>query len=153
VRAVEACKQQGIPFSKQRSKNGGKYDILLIGLTMERSLLYEKVDKRVDNMLKNGLLQETHHLLQIYPHKHSVLATIGYKQLIAYINNEYTLQEAIQRIKFETHRYIRQQYTWFKPVDDRINWFTLHKDNKETIVAIRESIENFLNGRIEGVLL
>ena len=67
---------------------------------MERFLLYENADKRVDNMLANGLLQETHNLLQIYPHKHSVLATIGYKQLIAYINNECTLQEAIQQIKF-----------------------------------------------------
>ncbi|MCL2475413.1 MAG: tRNA (adenosine(37)-N6)-dimethylallyltransferase MiaA [Chloroflexi bacterium] len=153
VRAIEACKQQSIPFSKQRSKSGSNYDILLIGLTMERSLLYQKVDERVDNMLKNGLLQETQYLLQMYPHKHSVFATIGYKQLSAYINNQSSLQEAVQRIKFETHRYIRQQYTWFKPSDERINWFTLHKDNRDqkTIVIIKEFIESFLNSRTKGV--
>jgi len=153
VRAVEACCQQNIPFSQQRSKSGCEYDILLIGLTMERSLLYETVDKRVDNMLQQGLLQETQHLLQIYPHKHSLLATIGYKQLIAHINNQCTLQEAVQQIKFETHRYIRQQYTWFKPADERINWFILHKDQKdqETMMAIKELIESFLNSDAKGV--
>ena len=152
IRALETFHQEGTPFSSQRQKTSSDYDALIVGLTMDRRSLYAKVDERVEQMMRDGLLLETEQLLQRYPHKHSILATIGYKQLTAYINNESTLQEALQAIKFETHRYIRQQYTWFKPQDERIHWFTLSKQADKMVTDdIKQIMMQFLDNKIKGI--
>ena len=133
IRALETCRQ-GMQFSKLRQKMPSEWEGLVVGLTRPRTELYQRVDHRVEKMLLDGLLAETQDLLARYPHKHSVLATIGYKQLTAYIRGTTTLQQAVQTIKFETHRYIRQQYTWFKPTDPRIQWFTLGQTTDQNVV-------------------
>ena len=96
---------------------------LVIGLTMGRNLLYERIDRRVDQMMQDGLLEEAKNLAaRGYTLGEGCLACPGYRELGQYLKGEVSLADAIQRTKFQTHRLVRRQYTWFKPSDSRIKW-------------------------------
>ena len=96
---------------------------LVIGLNLDREELYRRIDERVDRMLAAGLLQEVQELArQGYQLGHGPLSSPGYRELGQYLDDEITLAEAVQRTKFQTHRLVRRQYTWFKLSDKRINW-------------------------------
>lgn len=126
IRALEVFHSRGVPFSSLQNKKSSRYETLVIGLTMERKELYRRVDKRVDDMIYRELVGEVKKLLEMgYGFELTAMSGIGYKQIGEYLQGKISLREAIQQIKFETHRYVRQQYTWFRLKDERIHWFNV----------------------------
>jgi tRNA dimethylallyltransferase len=124
VRALEVTLVSGRAISELQRKKPPPYDIFTIGLTCEREQLYRRIDERVDQMMAAGLLEEVRALWAAeYNRRLPALSGLGYRQLWAYLEGETTLPEAVDRIKFETHRFVRQQYTWFRLDDPAIHWF------------------------------
>lgn len=123
IHGLEICLQTGEKYSSFRKKRQKRrnFKIIKIGLTRPREELYDRINARVDSMVANGLLQEAKAL---YPYReYNALNTVGYKELFAYIDGQYTLDEAIERIKGNTRRYARKQLTWFKK-DCSVKWFS-----------------------------
>ena len=99
------------------------YDSKVIGLTMERSALYARIDARTDVQMAAGWLDEVRDLrARGYGMEHGALSGLGYGELIRHLEGEIALEEAVERIKYRTHRYARQQYNWFRLGDERIRW-------------------------------
>ena len=104
------------------------YDAMVVGLTMERSVLYERIDARIDAQMAAGWLDEVRGLrergygLAGSKKGTAALSGLGYGELIRHLDGEMALDEAVQRIKYRTHRYARQQYNWFRLSDERIRW-------------------------------
>jgi tRNA dimethylallyltransferase len=142
VRALEVCLQSGGQFSQMRTKKPPEYDVLWIGLTMSRQSLYQRTDTRVEEMFKRGLLRETEKLLEMgYSEELPSMSSIGYRQAIQLLRQEFNEQEAILKVQTETHRYIRHQYAWFKLKDPRIKWFD---NGKENWTEIENLVSDFL---------
>ncbi|MBX2931322.1 MAG: tRNA (adenosine(37)-N6)-dimethylallyltransferase MiaA [Chitinophagaceae bacterium] len=111
------------------------FNIVKIGLELEREELYDSINKRVDVMMQNGLLDEVKQLL---PYEQlNALQSVGYKELFDYLHNKYSLQEAINEIKKNTRHYAKRQLTWFKK-DDTIQWFQ-PQQTKEILQFINSS--------------
>ena len=131
VHGLEICLQTGktyTSFRKQQTKER-PFRIIKIGLNRPREELYERINRRVDEMMAEGLLDEVKRLL---PYRHeNALNTVGYKELFAYLDGTYSLEEAVERIKGNTRRYARKQLTWFKR-DETMTWF--HPDDEEAII-------------------
>ena len=109
------------------------YDFTIIGLTCPRDKLYEIVDKRVDLMVEEGLIEEVKNLYNRGIRSKAIETGIGYKELYAYFDNQVTLEEAINNIKKNTRHFIKRQYTFFKHQMD-VNWVNVNfQDFKETI--------------------
>ena len=126
VRAIESAKKgQGISdFSRAREREM-LYDPLIIGLTMDREQLYDRINLRVDNLMDKGLLDEVKGLMEMgLTDKDYSMQGIGYKELIRYFNGEYDLDMAIYLIKRNSRHYAKRQLTWFKRYDN-IKWFDL----------------------------
>jgi tRNA dimethylallyltransferase len=142
VRALEVCLKTGRPLSEQRGKVPPPYEVLQIGLTMEREALYARVDARVDAMIEAGLVEETCMLhAQGYGWELPAMSSLGYRQLHAYLIGETSLQEAAAEIKIETHRFIRHQYNWFGPNDPGIHWLDAAGDPFPAALAyIRQAL-------------
>jgi tRNA dimethylallyltransferase len=120
------------------------YAILQIGLDRPRPELYRRIDQRVDEMVESGLIEETRRLLDAgYSPTLPVLSGLGYREIVAYLQGEMALVDAIAKIKVETHRFVRQQYTWFRKMEG-IHWFDLEEpDSPARVVAL---VESFLAG-------
>lgn len=131
IHALEICLSTGKPYSSFR-KNITKerpFRIIKIGLNMDRQRLYERIDLRVEQMIHDGLIQEA---LNVYEYKDlNALNTVGYKETFEYLDGLCTLDNAIFRIKSNTHKYCRKQLTWFRR-DPNIHWFS--PDNIEEII-------------------
>lgn len=131
IHALEICYQTGrtyTSFRKQQQK-ARPFRIVKIGLNREREELYNRINQRVDKMIEDGLAEEAERL---YPMRElNALNTVGYKEMFAYLNGRWTLEEAIERMKGNTRRYARKQLTWFKR-DPQMCWF--HPDNKQEIL-------------------
>jgi tRNA dimethylallyltransferase len=126
IRALEVTVVSGQRISELQHKIPPPYGICMIGLSRERGLLYEQIDARVEAMMAAGFLDEVKQLYQAGYSRHlPAISGLGYRQLYAYFDGEISLDEAVDRIKFETHRLARQQATWFRPYDTRIHWFDL----------------------------
>ena len=126
IRAVEVHRGSETPFSRLQHKEAPPYDTLIIGLTADRAELYRRIDLRVEEMIKQGLIEEVKKLVKMgYDSNLPAMSGIGYKQTCLFLKGELTLAAAIQQIKFETHRLVRHQYTWFRLKDDRILWFDI----------------------------
>ncbi len=142
VRALEVTLVAGRPITELQKKTPPPYRIATVGLYRDRTVLYQRMDDRVDQMMKNGLLAELEGLRDGgYGRFLSSMSGLGYRQLWAYLDGEMTLDEAIERIKFETHRFSRQQNNWFRRDDERINWFDMEQDGVET--AVVEFVQNW----------
>jgi tRNA dimethylallyltransferase len=131
VHALEICLMTGKTYTsfRKREKRQRPFSIIKIGLNRPREELYERINRRVDQMMADGLLEEAKAL---YPKRHlNALNTVGYKELFDYIDGRWPLEEAVERIKGNTRRYARKQLTWFKK-DESIRWF--HPDETETII-------------------
>ena len=131
VHALEICLMTGKTYTsfRKREKRQRPFSIIKIGLNRPREELYERINRRVDQMMADGLLEEARAL---YPKRHlNALNTVGYKELFDYIDGRWPLEEAVERIKGNTRRYARKQLTWFKK-DESIRWF--HPDETETII-------------------
>ena len=123
VRALEiyyATNQKPSELVQELHKSS---NYLVIGLTMNRKALYQRIDDRVDLMMQTGFLAEVERLAQAgYPMGQGALDSPGYRELGLHLNGELSLEDAVSRTKTQTHRLARRQYTWFKPSDPRINW-------------------------------
>ncbi|RVU90594.1 tRNA (adenosine(37)-N6)-dimethylallyltransferase MiaA [Flavobacterium columnare] len=129
-RFVEVCIGSGQPYSSflGKRKNKRNFTPIIIGLEADRTLMYERINLRVDLMMQQGLLEEVENLL---PHKHlNALQTVGYRELFDYFEGKTSLEDAIEQIKMNTRRFAKRQMTWFKRTEN-INWFNyqtnLHK--------------------------
>lgn len=132
IHALEICLMTGRPYSELRTntKKTRPFRIIKIGLTRDREELCDRINARVDQMMRDGLLEEARH---VYPYKHlNSLNTVGYKEMFNYLDGEWPLDFAIEKIKRNSRVYARKQMTWFKR-DKEINWF--HPDNIEGILT------------------
>jgi tRNA dimethylallyltransferase len=126
VRALEVCLVAGRPISELQRRCPPPYRIVHVGLTRPRPALYRRADDRVEAMLAAGLIGEVRRLVEAgYGWHLPAMSGLGYRQIGAHLRGEVSLEEAIQRIKRQTRRFIRQQYNWFRPSDPRIYWFDL----------------------------
>jgi tRNA dimethylallyltransferase len=131
---------------KQSSQKEIKYNFKQFGLNWERKILYENINRRVDWMTDNGLINEVKNILSLgYSENLNSLNTVGYKEIISYLKNEITLDKAIDLIKRNTRHYAKRQMTWFKK-DKRIHWFDV-KDFSD-FDSIVDSINSLLNVNI-----
>ena len=120
---VEDASSGGSNDDERPRKIPPDYDAIVVGLTMERSALYERIDARIDAQMVAGWLDEVRGLRERgYGLEHAALSGLGYGELIRHLDGEMALDEAVQRIKYRTHRYARQQYNWFRLSDERIRW-------------------------------
>jgi tRNA dimethylallyltransferase len=142
IRALEVYQATGKPFSQLQQKQPPPFQILIIGLTAERDELYRRIDSRVDDMIRRGLVDEVKGLLQRgYSLSLPSMSGLGYKQIGMFLQGELDLRSAIQNIKYETHRFARHQYAWFRLSDERIHWFDI-KQKYEGLVE--ELISGFM---------
>jgi len=122
IHALEICLMTGRPYSSLRTQPKKKrpFQIIRVGLHMDRALLYERIDLRVEQMLAKGLEEEARSL---WPHRDlNALNTVGYKELFAYFEGEYGLDRALELIQRNSRRYARKQLSWFRR-DASIQWF------------------------------
>ena len=123
IRALEVCIKSGQPFSELRRRIPPPYQVLQIGLTMDRDDLYARADARVEAMMEAGLVEEVKTLLaEGYDWSLPAMSGLGYSQFKPYFEGETTRDEVIERIKLDTHDFIRRQYSWFRPNSPRIHW-------------------------------
>jgi tRNA dimethylallyltransferase len=135
IRALEVHRNAQAPISKLQGKKAPSFQTLIIGLTAERPELYRRIDLRVDEMIKRGLVDEVKQLLDRgYDASLPAMSGIGYKQITMFLNGELTLADAVQQTKFETHRLARHQYSWFRLKDVRIGWFDIQRDKEAKIL-------------------
>jgi tRNA dimethylallyltransferase len=140
VRALEVIFSTGRPFSLQRASAPSPYQSLQIGLIRPRPELYARIDARIDQMLVQGLVEETRRLLeQGYSRRLPALSAIGYREMAAYLEGEISFDEAVLLIRRNTRTYVRRQNTWFKPNDPAIHWFEM---DDEVVDRIARLIEN-----------
>lgn len=135
MRFVEVCLGTGEPYSSflNQKTNNRNFKPIIIGLEADRSVIYERINQRVDIMLNNGLLAEAQAL---YEHKElNALQTVGYRELFSYFDGEFTLPFAIEEIKKNTRRFSKRQLTWFKRKENT-KWFDYLTERKEIIEYI-----------------
>ncbi|MDO8687698.1 MAG: tRNA (adenosine(37)-N6)-dimethylallyltransferase MiaA [Dehalococcoidales bacterium] len=143
IRALEVSRYAGTPFSQLQQKQAPPFNALIIGLTTDRAELYRRIDLRVDKMIEQSLVEEVKKLVsQGYSLNLPSMSGIGYKQIGLFLQGELTLAEAIEQIKFATHRFVRGQYNWFRLSDERIKWFDI-QDATET--EITELVAGFIS--------
>lgn len=142
IHAVEVCRMSGKPYSSLRtnSRKTRPFGIIKIGLTRDREELYARINSRVDSMMADGLLDEAR---RVYPFRHlNSLNTVGYKELFRYLDGEWTLDLAVEKMKRSTRVYARKQMTWFRR-DEEIRWF--HPDSEEEIMdCIDSGVSDFM---------
>lgn len=141
IRALEVYEATGNPISYYQKKNLAQrpFDIITVGLNMEREKLYERINLRVDNMMDAGLLQEVQSLAQ-YRNKPAML-TVGYSEIFDYLDDKLSLAEAVDKIKQNSRRYAKRQITWFKKYGNT-TWF--EPDDRDGVLQyIAENKKSF----------
>ena len=140
MRFVEVCIGTGKPYSSflNQAKNNRDFTPIIIGLEAERSVMYDRINQRVDIMINEGLLAEAE---QLYPHKElNALQTVGYRELFRYFDGDDSLEFAIEEIKKNTRRFSKRQLTWFKRTENA-QWFDYLTDRNEIIQQIKTSLK------------
>jgi tRNA dimethylallyltransferase len=138
IHALEICYMTGRTYTSYRTqqKKERPFRIIKVGLRREREELYERINRRVDIMMEQGLLDEAQ---RFYPYRTlNSLNTVGYKELFAYLDGECTLAFAVEKIKQNSRIYSRKQMTWFKR-DESIHWF--HPDREEQIMELIKGLQ------------
>lgn len=120
-------------------KNEVKYEYKVFAINMPREILYDRINKRVDIMIENGLIDEVENIIEKYKEFPTAMQAIGYKEIVMYLKGELTKQEAIEKIKQESRRYAKRQITWFKKIEN-IKWIDGLKDKDENIKFIQDVI-------------
>ncbi len=144
IRALEILHATGEQTAAAVRSAEPPYQALIIGLTAERSVLYDRIDARFDSMMSAGLLDEARGLGEDgYSLGTGPLASVGYSQLGTYLAGEMTLAEATDRAKTQTHRLVRRQYTWFKLPDHRIVW--LDATRELPVAEATQQVADFLS--------
>ena len=123
IRALEVCLETGEKISDLQRRKPPPYTILELGLTLERHILYQRADARIDQMMAAGFLAEVEQLLSMgYSHRLPSMSGLGYAQLATHLRDRLPLQQAIADTRTATHDFIRRQYTWFRGHDGGILW-------------------------------
>ena len=135
VRALEVCKKTGRPFSELRKKGEEKYDALWLGIDWPKEVLDERINRRVDEMMTQGLLDEVKQLKEKYGCEIYAMSGIGYQEICRHLNNEISLAEAVEEIKNHTRQYAKRQRTWFKR-NKKINWIKNPAEAIELVAVI-----------------
>ena len=123
-------------------KNDPEYEYLLFGISMEREKLYDRINKRVDIMLEEGLIDEVKKLLDKYKEFPTAMQGLGYKEVVEYLKGSYSLNEMIEKIKMETRRYAKRQLTWFRKYDNIIWLDGLNKTQNNIEIILEEYFGN-----------
>mgnify|MGYP000544541691 CR=1 FL=1 len=140
IRALEICRGTEKPYSSFLKKNHTQrnFKTISIGLKADRSLIYERINNRVDQMIKNGLLEEAK---SVFKYKNlNALNTVGYKELFNYFEEQWTLDFAISEIKKNTRRFAKRQLTWFQK-DKNAKWFEYDTDPKKIISYLNTELK------------
>jgi len=132
VRALEVCLSTKKPFSQQRKKGKLLFNTLQIGIKPNKETLERKINQRADKMIQAGLIEEVKNLIKKYGHKPYSMSGIGYKEIISYLENEISLNEAKELIKIHTRQYARRQMSWFRR-DKKIKWIKTYPEAKKII--------------------
>lgn len=145
IRALEICIGTGKPYSSflNQKKKLRNFKTIYIGLRAERELIYERINKRVDLMIKEGLLQEAE---QLYSHRDlNALQTVGYKELFDFIDNKLPLDIAIEEIKKNTRRFAKRQLTWYRK-NANIFWVDFDAEQSQILDSFDKHLKSVLNG-------
>lgn len=137
IRAIEVYKLTGKPIWQHHRENrvNNEYDFVQYGLRWDRKTLYSNIEKRVDKMIDEGLIEEVKMILSMgYSKENNSLNSFGYKEIIDLLENKITLNEAINLIKRNTRRFAKRQLTWFNS-DKRIHWFELQSFDEINLIA------------------
>lgn len=140
LRVLEIYKQTGKTKTEQdllSRKQEVKYDYKVFGINMDRQLLYNRINLRVDKMLENGLIQEVKDIYKKYNSFPTALQAIGYKEVVEYLKKEITKEEMIEKIKMESRRYAKRQLTWFRK-NKEIIWLDGLEEKQNNIKIILE---------------
>lgn len=131
IHALEICYQTGTTYTsfRKQEKIQRPFQIVKIGLNIDREELYQRINQRVDQMMADGLLDEVRSLQD--KRSNNALNTVGYKEMFTYLDGTWSLEEAVERMKGNTRRYARKQLTWFKR-DEEMRWF--HPQQQEEIL-------------------
>jgi tRNA dimethylallyltransferase len=141
LHAVEVCLISGRKYSSFRTNVAKQrpFNIIKIGINLDRKILYERINQRVVSMIKSGLVEEAR---EVYPYRNlNSLNTVGYKELFSYFDGSCSLDEAIDMIQRNTRKYARKQLTWFRR-DSQIVWFEPHQ-----VPEIIQYIDNKMNDK------
>jgi tRNA dimethylallyltransferase len=147
VRALEVIFLSGKRFSEQRRRGESPYRTLQLGLTRLRTELYPRIDRRIEAMLEAGLVDEVKNLLERgFSQDLPTLSAIGYREIIAHLQGEISLEEAVRLIKRNTRIYVRRQANWFKEHDPEILWFEAEAG---AVREMEETIREWI-GEVKG---
>ncbi len=144
IRALEVCRLTGKTFTQvnEESRREPVYDALILGIDAEREVLYDRINLRVDKMVSEGLLKEVEHLAEMgIGRDTTAMQAIGYKELLDFLENRTTFDEAVEKIKMESRRYAKRQLTWFRR-NEKICW--VKNQTEDDIKEIIDLCENFL---------
>jgi tRNA dimethylallyltransferase len=148
IRALEMLAGGTNSVSAEFNQHGFQdktYDYLFFVLNVSREILYKRIDMRVDRMVKNGLIAEVEHIINVYGKDAPAMSAIGYRQILQHLNGEITKQEAIRLIKRDTRRFSKRQVTWFKKEPHAL-WIDHDPDRAETSLdTLTSRIGEFLN--------
>jgi tRNA dimethylallyltransferase len=148
IRAIEVCRASGQPISSLRTAHPPPYRVLTVGLTLDRATLYRRIDERVDDQVRDGLIEENQRLVaRGYTYDLPSMSGLGYRQIGLYLGGEVDLPRALEILRFETHRFARQQYNWFRLDDTRIRWLASGPDAAERASHL---IRGFLSEASQG---
>ncbi len=145
IRALEVYDRTGMTMTEyqQKQQEESRFDFRIVGLQMDRELLYERINKRVDQMVEAGLIVEVKRLYQNGLENTQAMRGIGYKEILPYLKGEQSLEEAIDTLKRNSRRFAKRQYTWFKnkmPVD----WYSITLETKNQVFQnILTDLEGF----------
>ena len=124
---------------KESRKKEVEYNYIVYGLNWDRQVLYDRINKRVDNMIKDGLIQEVEDILKKYKEFPTAMQGLGYKEVVEYLKKEITKEEMIEKIKMETRRYAKRQLTWFR-ANKQIIWLEGKEKIQNNIKIILEGL-------------
>jgi tRNA dimethylallyltransferase len=139
MRFVEVCLGTGKPYSSflNQKKNQRSFTPVIIGLEAERSVMYDRINQRVDIMMNEGLLEEAR---ELYPNRNlNALQTVGYRELFDYFDGKIALEFAVEEIKKNTRRFAKRQLTWFKR-NENTKWFDFKTDLQTIINAVKANL-------------
>lgn len=148
IRALEVFKHTGKTISKFQNDSKNKaidFELCMIGLVMDRHKLYDRINLRVDKMIKNGLIEEVEKLLHKgYSNNLTSMQGLGYKEIVSYLSGEYSLEGAVELLKQNTRHFAKRQLTWFRR-EERIHWINL--DNFKTMDDAVKNITDYVAGK------
>lgn len=145
IRAIEAAEAgKPIPSFSNAAAGTGEYDCLMFGITRDRQLLYDRINKRVDIMIEDGLVNEVKEILGRGISSDSIaMKGIGYKEIIGYLDGRYSFDEAVELVKRNTRRYAKRQLTWFRRYKDMI-WYDVTYCIDDAVCDMTGRVLNFI---------